>query len=974
MSAPCPPWPERLCRQASHARRGGHQPVRLDQPAQAWVILEGRVELFLVSQGADGARHHLASVPAGGLLLGIDGAEATDFILLAVPHVDTALMTLPLAALRAESIRPDVLAVLAPALELWLRALSQGMARWAAPRPAVGHGLEAGARLDIPSGRRLSAKQTLVWLRLDPAAATYLDLQDLPAGEPGDDQGSDQTISFPLAPEAWLLSACALELHGRSTAQALTDGDAWAGATNLQHILFETAALNLRLANVDEHNRLRARRRATEAERDHAFHQLTATVGERGQPVAAPPRREPSLVSALRLIGRDAGFSVRLPADVKPEDSPSLAHLARVNGLRRRAIVLSDDWWRHDFGTLLAFDAHSGQPRVLQFVGGRGPRLIDPASGIELTFSPQQVAAQAWELTGHLPLQPLGLRALFGFALRRGWRDLVPMLVMGAITSAIALATPVATAYIIDSILPNHDLGLLLQLGVVLAVLGGAGFAVSYVGTLSYSRAESRIGQALQSGLMDRVLRLPMDFFEDYSTGDLSTRLLAMSKVQTLVSSASVNTLLGGIFGLFSFLLMFAYDVRLALWAALVTAVYVCLSLLLAYLRLRRERVLAEVTGQVNNRLLQLILGVAKIRLAAAEDRAFARWANLFAQGRRQQLAAQRLGAWQGALNQVLMLSGLLVFVLLIGKPSERLDLVAVGAFSALLVAYQNFASSLTAMLLTVTQLLAVHPLLERVRPLLAAAPEIADDKPDPGPLSGAIEATHLRFRYVPDGPLVLDDVSLSIAPGAFVALVGPSGSGKSTLLRLLLGFESLEAGGIFFDGQDLASIDATAVRRQMGVVMQHAQLMPRSLYENIVGTSGASLVDAWEVAEQVGLAEDIRAMPMGMQTVVLEGGGALSGGQMQRLMIARAIVGRPKMLLLDEATSALDNRTQAVVTESLDRLRVTRLVVAHRLSTVIHADRIHVMEAGRIVESGTYAELMEADGPFARLAERQQA
>ena len=288
-------------------------------------------------------------------------------------------------------------------------------------------------------------------------------------------------------------------------------------------------------------------------------------------------------------------------------------------------------------------------------------------------------------------------------------------------------------------------------------------------------------------------------------------------------------------------------------------------------------------------------------------------------------------------------------------------------------MAYQSFASSLAAMLQVITQLLAVRPQVERVRPLLDAAPEVAEDKPEPGPLSGAIEVSYLSFRYAPDGPLVLNEVSLAAAPGDFIALVGPSGSGKSTLLRLLLGFETPEAGGILFDGQDLASIDPTAVRRQMGVVMQNAQLLPRPLYDNILGTSGGTLDDAWEAAERVGLAEDIRQMPMGMQTVILEGGGALSGGQMQRLMIARAIVGRPKILLLDEATSALDNRTQAIVTASLDRLRVTRIVVAHRLSTVVNADRIYVMEDGRIVETGTYAELLAAQGAFARLAERQQ-
>jgi ATP-binding cassette subfamily C protein len=233
---------------------------------------------------------------------------------------------------------------------------------------------------------------------------------------------------------------------------------------------------------------------------------------------------------------------------------------------------------------------------------------------------------------------------------------------------------------------------------------------------------------------------------------------------------------------------------------------------------------------------------------------------------------------------------------------------------------------------------------------------------------------SHLTFRYAADGPIILSDISLDVAPGEFVALVGTSGSGKSTLLRLLLGFEQPEAGGILFDGQSLASLDAPALRRQMGVVMQNAQLMPRSLFENIVGTGGGTLDDAWEAATRVGLAEDIRRMPMGMHTMILEGGGALSGGQMQRLMIARAIVGHPKILLLDEATSALDNRTQAVVTESLDRLRVTRIVVAHRLSTVVHADRIYVFEGGKIIEQGSFAQLIQANGHFAHLAERQMA
>jgi ABC-type bacteriocin/lantibiotic exporter with double-glycine peptidase domain len=231
-----------------------------------------------------------------------------------------------------------------------------------------------------------------------------------------------------------------------------------------------------------------------------------------------------------------------------------------------------------------------------------------------------------------------------------------------------------------------------------------------------------------------------------------------------------------------------------------------------------------------------------------------------------------------------------------------------------------------------------------------------------------------VTFRYATDGPPVLEKVSFRARPGAFVALVGPSGSGKSTMLRLLLGFETPESGSVHLDAQDLAALDLQAVRRQMGVVLQAGKLSAGSIYQNIVGSSPYTLDDAWEAARSSGFDEDIRQMPMGMHTMVMEGGSGLSGGQRQRLMIARAIVAKPRILLFDEATSALDNRTQSVVTESLARLRATRVVIAHRLSTVIKADQIHVVEAGRVVENGTYEELMAHDGPFAKLAARQLA
>jgi len=269
---------------------------------------------------------------------------------------------------------------------------------------------------------------------------------------------------------------------------------------------------------------------------------------------------------------------------------------------------------------------------------------------------------------------------------------------------------------------------------------------------------------------------------------------------------------------------------------------------------------------------------------------------------------------------------------------------------------------------------LGVMPALERILPILEEKSEVSESKLPAGELTGEIDAAEIRFRYKPDAPLVLKDINLSIRPGAFVAIVGSSGSGKSTLLRVLLGLEKPESGAVLYDGMDISELDVSSVRRQIGVVMQHGQLMEGSIFSNIVGSLPLTMDDAWEVARLVGLEADIKDLPMGMHTIVNEGGTTFSGGQRQRLLIARSLVHHPRIIVFDEATSSLDNETQAIVSKTLDAMRSTRIVVAHRLSTIEHADRILVMDRGEIVEDGTYSELMEKKGLFAELAARQIA
>jgi ABC-type bacteriocin/lantibiotic exporter with double-glycine peptidase domain len=365
------------------------------------------------------------------------------------------------------------------------------------------------------------------------------------------------------------------------------------------------------------------------------------------------------------------------------------------------------------------------------------------------------------------------------------------------------------------------------------------------------------------------------------------------------------------------------------------------------------------------------------LRVAGAEARAFSVWAKDFAEQRRLAFKARSVENSLAVFNSAFpVVTSIFIFGVVTAMLSTSAQAgeasLSTGSFLAFNAAFGQFLSAALQMSSVVVSLILIIPIYERAKPILEGEPEVDVARSDPGDLSGEIELSRVSFRYHDDGALVLDDVSLQARPGEFIAIVGPSGAGKSTVLRLLLGFEIAENGSVYYDHQDLAALDVQSVRRQIGVVLQNAQVLPGSIFENIVGTAPLGTEDAMEAAKMAGLDQDIEQMPMGLHTFIMEGGGTLSGGQRQRLLIARAVVGRPRILMFDEATSALDNRTQAHVSDSLGRLQTTRVVIAHRLSTIINADRIYVMDRGKVVEEGTYEELLEQGGLFTQLAQRQ--
>ena len=394
----------------------------------------------------------------------------------------------------------------------------------------------------------------------------------------------------------------------------------------------------------------------------------------------------------------------------------------------------------------------------------------------------------------------------------------------------------------------------------------------------------------------------------------------------------------------------------------------------LGWFQVRILREVSTLGGKLAGMTLQFINGIAKFRVAGSEARAFAVWAREFAKQRVLAMRARRLSNLVSIFNSAFpVLAWAAIFysaASLTGAP--RSPLLTTGEFLAFMAAFVQFSTGTLELSSALISALNVVPLYERAKPILTSLPEVTTTQTAPPDLTGQIDIHHVSFRYREEGPLVLRDLSLGISPGEFVALVGPSGSGKSTVFRLLMGFETPGSGAIYYDGQDLADLDAQAVRRQVGVILQNSRLMTGSIFRNIVGDGTLTLDDAWDAARLAGLEEDLQTMPMAMHTVVSEGGGGLSGGQRQRLLIARAIVRKPRILLFDEATSALDNRTQAIVSQSLKALNATRVVIAHRLSTVMHADRICVLDKGSLVESGSFDKLMAQGGLFSQLAKRQ--
>ena len=942
------------------------QALALDAGAEVHLLEAGALVLAAVP-GADSgalARRVLGRLGPGSALLAAEGQRSARRSLSALAPGDARLRAQPFAPWWAARGEPG-----SPArrhLEAWIERLARLLSAEVPRGPAWRADGARAQELELADGQRLAARRrSVVWVRVRSGCLLGLDDARLELA-PADG-------ATPLAAELWLRARGATRVEVVPASQLDDPAEVLAGVARLAAFALERLDAREERELEAERARLVARERRADQEVEAALAEVAGVIAPGVEPLVGD---DPAL-RAMTLAGRALDVAVR-PAppawDARGAGDPFEA-IAHASHLRVRRVRLRGRWWRRDCGVLIGFASDDERaPCALLPRRGGGYERVDARSGARARLDARVAAGlESHALAVHRPLPagPLDTARLARFALRGRGRDFALALALGSAATLLGMVTPLATESLMDQVLPDADRARLVELGLV---LGAAAFGVALF-DFSAGWLLQRIGLRMetdtQAALWDRLLRLRPNFFRRFSSGDLLARVTSVEEVGRALGGSVMMGGFSALLALSNLALLFHYSARLAWLALALAAVVLAVTSGVGALLQRRVAALVDSEGRLFGFVVQLLDGVAKLRVAGAEKRAFARWlrehAAQLALWSRVHAAGDRLTVFGVVVPPI----GLGLLLLASIGPLDAGEM-SLGVFLAFHTAFATFLAAVTALSDLCVDAVELHTRTQRARPILEEPPESDLAKADPGRLSGRLAVESLTFAYPQAGANALEGVEFEVEPGEMVALVGPSGSGKSTLLRLLLGFETPSAGRVRYDGQDLRTLDVHALRRQIGVVLQGGAPEAASILDNIAGGAPLSLEEAWSAAEDAGLAEDIRRMPMGMHTLVSVGGANLSGGQRQRLLIARALATRPRILLLDEATSALDNRTQEQVSGALERMRITRVVIAHRLSTVRRADRIHVLERGRLVQSGTFEQLSREPGRFASLMRRQ--
>ena len=991
---------------------GANRLIALDDADVVWFVEDGALDIFAVEcSEADGALgvsglKHVFRATRGDIAFAFAPAEA-GLRMVAKGSADARLRRVPLAAF----LDAELFAALAGRVDAWVTALCGAVTRDITLRPRIVRRIEGPGDVELPAGTVAASRRGVTWVAVadDGGGATYLDTETV---------GGEGPALVPLTPEAWLRLGDARTLPCFTSGQLVADGTLARALADFHQLVARAELLNRQLLVADVAGAQMASRSHRLAGERSARRGLAGLLrrsagGRRGRPSADPDDPKAALASALAAIGDWDGIEFRLPpaSRVDRDEAPALDDILRVSGVRCRRVTLpaEDRWWQGDSGALLAFLREGDVPVAL--LPGRlgGYRMVSRYGTTRVNaVRARSLHPHAWSFLRSLPDgRPATGRDLFRVAGTRLGHDLLRVVLLSLATGMVLLAPAVVFGLLTNAIIPAGALGALLQLTALLAAVGAVGALLRILQGGTLLKLEASLALRLDAAVQDRMFKLPPAFMHRFTAGDLAMRASSFRTLRNRVSGVILHSLLSAVFLLPTFGLLFVYDTVIG-WISLILGAFsLAAGAVLGLRQIEPQRRWYAGSRDLASVLRQFFGSMGKLQTTGALPSAYAIWAQRY---REQQRAFLDIGTFDHHLVALGVALPAFAGAVLLWAAWSRFDGMT-GDFLTIYAASMVFYLAIARLGDSFAALAGAWPSVDQVRPLLEQRPDprlagiqasggdgndliggakgrgpferAAMPEPETGlavsatsdvEVRGALELHRVSWGY-DDGPRVLKDVSLHADPGEFIAVVGGSGAGKSTLIRLALGLARPSSGSVSYDGRDLERLDAASIRRQIGVVLQDGDLPGGTVEDTILGVSNSlTQDDAWRAARLAAVSDEIAAMPMGMDTVVGPNGTGFSGGQVQRIQIAGALAHSPRILILDEATNWLDNRRQAEVMANIERMEITRIVVAHRLSTIRHADRIYVLEAGRVVQQGSYDDLVEVEGTFRDLVRRQLA
>lgn len=705
------------------------------------------------------------------------------------------------------------------------------------------------------------------------------------------------------------------------------------------------------------------RRKSDEEMFKGAFSDLLSIVG------INTPKMNKQAKGAVAQILKYLGKEVpKVPESIETLDA-QLDYMLKPSNTMRRRVELKNEWWKDNTGCLLGSTKSGNIVAIFPRKWGGYEYLTPDGEKIKInSHTAKELNVDAFCFYRAFPLTSLKIKDLVKFMIESlSFVDVVFVLGAYALAQVLGMTAPIIQKIIYKNIIPSGTLSLIWPLATFFIgkIIGET--LISITNTIVSNRLSTRMTISVNSAIMIRFFTLPTKFFKQYTAGELASRMGYIASLCQILRESFAATL-SAVFSLAYFFQMYQYGPSLVLPGMIIVVVTVLYQAFITIYRQKIYQKKLDLDPKLQSLTYALFGGIQKIKVTGSEKRAFAKWAESYSEVEKLDYSPPLIIKISSIISLIISTVGQMILYYCTVTTGVSLD-----DYMGFNTAYGAVTSAIMSLSGVALQFANLGPILKMIKPVMEQKPESSAGRKIPMSLSGNIEVNNLSFKYDKDGPKILDNINLKVKKGEYLAIVGKTGCGKSTLMRILLGFEDPDSGAVYYDGNDLAGLDLRSVRQKIGVVMQNGSLFPSDIFSNIIITSPwKTMDDAWDAAKMAGIEEDIKAMPMGMHTLISEGAGGLSGGQKQRLMIARAIINKPAILFLDEATSALDNITQNHVANSISGLKSTRIVIAHRLSTIKNCDRILVMDKGKIIEEGTYDELMAQKGEFYELAIRQ--